>query len=145
MELNQAYTLHWLSDVEMPLANKFYRQHGFRGKAKRHEHCAVIKDPKAGIIACAYLRDYDTFRLLAGVAVASDYQGQGVASHLVAMMIERFDQHTYTFPYQYLQAWYASLGFVDVGAEPLAPEVERLLHTYRDQGRAISAMRWQPA
>ncbi|WHI52426.1 hypothetical protein P3339_06490 [Microbulbifer sp. MLAF003] len=47
MTLTQpSYRAQWLSDIEIPLANKFYRMHGFRGKARRYEDCAVVRDEK---------------------------------------------------------------------------------------------------
>ena len=79
MSAKHPYNIQWLSDVEIPLANKFYRKHGFRGKAKRHESCAIVKNKDKQIVACGYLRDYNTFKLLSGVGVDRVFQGQGVA------------------------------------------------------------------
>lgn len=74
MELTQPfYKARWLSDIEIPLVSQFYRMQGFRGKARRHEICAVVRNEKrGGVVACGYLRKYEAFRLLSGVAVASE-------------------------------------------------------------------------
>lgn len=139
----QAYQAFWLSSQEIPLANKFYRQHGFRGKAKRHQPCAVVKNCHAEIIGCGYLRDYDTFKLLAGVAVAPDHQGLGVARLLLQLLAEQFDPQTYTFPYQPLLSLYQSLGFRCIEPKSQQP-VSSLYQTYINQGRSITLMVYNP-
>ncbi|WP_444930154.1 GNAT family N-acetyltransferase [Microbulbifer sp. SSSA002] len=134
------YRVQWLTDIEIPLANKFYRTHGFRGKAKRHEDCGVVRSERGEVIACGYLRRYETFKLLAGVAVAADYRGQGVARQLLALLAERFDSDTYTFPYAHLEPFYSSLGFKRVDVDDLSSPVGDLYRSYVKQGRAILAM-----
>lgn len=144
MKASTIFTVGSLTALETPLANKFYRSYGFRGKAKRHELCVVVRNEQSAIIACAYLRDYKTFKLLAGVAVAPAYQGRGVAWLLLQQMAQDFDQYTYTYPFEYLQPLYASLGFVAVVADQQAEAVSAVYQRYREQGRAIVIMRYQP-
>ncbi|WP_226645301.1 GNAT family N-acetyltransferase [Microbulbifer variabilis] len=135
-----SYKVQWLADIEIPLANKFYRMHGFRGKAKRHEDCAVVRSERGEIVGCGYLRRYGTFKLLAGIAVAPEQRGQGVARLLLTLLAERFGGDTYTFPYAHLESFYLSLGFERVDAESLATPVAELYQCYLDQGRSILAM-----
>ena len=142
MSAKHPYNIQWLSDLEIPLANKFYRKHGFRGKAKRHESCAVVKDNDKQIIACAYLRDYKDFKLLSGVAVDSVVQRQGVARLLLEFMTQRFDQLTYTFPYEHLIPYYTSLGFQVVSIEQVETSVNELYNSYVKQGRLIELMQY---
>ena len=136
------YNIQWLSDVEMPLANKFYRKHGFRGKAKRHESCAVVKDYDKQIVACGYLRDYNIFKLLSGIAVDRVVQGQCVARLLLEFMTPRFDRLTYTFPYEHLMPFYASIGFQTVNIEQVETSVNELYCSYVKQGRRIELMKY---
>ena len=140
MESVQPYSVHWLSNVEIPLANKFYREHSFRGKAKRHQACAVVRDEHSAIIACAYVRDYDAFKLLAGVAVAPAHQGRGVARLLLQRLLEGCDDQLYTFPYDQLLPFYASLGFKRVDCAAQASALGDVYLRYRNQGRSISVM-----
>ena len=142
MEPKIPYSFHWLSGVEMPLANKFYRKHGFRGKAKRNDICAVIKNSKQIIIASAYIRNYQSFKLLAGVAVDSEQRGQGVARALIEQMSTGFDNQTYTFPYDTLLTFYHSIGFSLVVPNEVDSAVGVLFSSYRKQGRKITAMRF---
>ncbi|WP_240914255.1 GNAT family N-acetyltransferase [Microbulbifer harenosus] len=140
-----AFSVQWLSDAEMPLANKFYREHKFRGKAKRHDPCAVVRDAKNSIIACGCLRQLTDSQLLAGVAVAPDWQGRGVARLLLNGMAEKFDAQTFTFPYRHLMPFYASLGFIESPLEGQPSAIVDRFHTYEKQGRDIVLMRYQPA
>ncbi|PID42704.1 MAG: GNAT family N-acetyltransferase [Proteobacteria bacterium] len=139
-----SWSVHWLSDLEIPLANKFYRSHGFRGKARRNEDCAVVRDANQSVIACGCLRNHGSFRLLAGVAVAETNQRQGVARLLVRRMSERFDSQTYTFPYDHLMAFYQSLGFAVVHPEGQITPLTDLYQSYRKQGRSILMMQYLP-
>ncbi|MFA0812616.1 GNAT family N-acetyltransferase [Microbulbifer epialgicus] len=122
------------------MANKLYRMHGFRGKARRNEDCAVVRSERGEVVGCGYLRRYEAFKLLAGVAVAPEHQGKGVARSLLTLMAERFDQETYTFPYVHLEPFYLSLGFVRGDPELLAESVKDLYHSYLKQGRSILVM-----
>lgn len=143
MESVQPYSVHWLANLEVPLANKFYRRHRFRGRAKRHERCAVVRDEQRAIIACGYVRDYTGFKLLAGVAVAPEHQGKGVARLLLELLAEAFDTQTYAFPYPHLLPFYASLGFKQADAKVKRHQpssVSNLYQSYRDQGREIKMM-----
>jgi N-acetylglutamate synthase-like GNAT family acetyltransferase len=133
----------WLSDAEMPLANKFYRSHNFRGKARRHDPCMVIRDAKNQIIACGSLRKLTDSQLLAGVAVAESYRGRGVARLLLARMAEAYDESTFTFPYRHLVPFYESLGYVEVGETGLPSAIIDRYHTYQKQGRDIVLMHFQ--
>ncbi|BBM02490.1 GNAT family N-acetyltransferase [Microbulbifer sp. GL-2] len=144
MELTRSsYKSHWLSDIEIPLANKFYRMHGFRGKAKRYEDCAVVRNEKGEVVACGYLRRYETFKLLSGVAVAPQHQGRGVARRLLELLAEKFDRDTYTFPYEHLRLFYESIGFHLIESGQLGEPVARLYQNYRNQGRTILVMGFQ--
>ncbi|AOS96534.1 Acetyltransferase (GNAT) family protein [Microbulbifer aggregans] len=143
MTVEQPFSAHWLSDLEIPLANKFYRTYKFRGKARRHDPCAVIRDQQQQIIACGYLRQLTGAQLLAGVAVAPDHRGQGVARLLLNSMAEAYDQQTFTFPYRHLVPFYQSLGFVEEEVDGQPSAIIDRFHTYQKQGRDIVMMRYQ--
>ncbi|MFI2810932.1 MULTISPECIES: GNAT family N-acetyltransferase [Microbulbifer] len=136
------FSAHWLSDAEIPLANKFYRTHKFRGKARRHDPCMVIRDRQNQIIACGCLRQLTGARLLAGVAVAPEYQGQGVARFLLRSMGEAFDDLTFTFPYRHLVPFYQSLGFAEEEPQGQPSSIVDRFLTYQKQGRDILVMRY---
>lgn len=138
-----AFSAQWLSEAEMPLANKFYRTHKFRGKARRNEPCMVIRDAQRQIVACGCLRKLTDSQLLAGVAVAEGFRGRGVARLLLNRMAEAFDESTFTFPYRHLVRFYASLGFVEVDEAGQPSAIVDRFHTYRKQGRDIVVMRYQ--
>lgn len=143
MSNNPNFSAHWLSEAEIPLANKFYRTYKFRGKARRHDRCMVVRDGQGQIIACGYLRKLRGAQLLAGVAVAPDFRGQGVARLLLNRMAGTFDEKTFTFPYQHLVPFYQSLGFIEEDATEQPSSILDRLQTYRRQGRDIVLMRHQ--
>ncbi|MCA0901491.1 GNAT family N-acetyltransferase [Microbulbifer agarilyticus] len=148
MDLNRsgkAFTAHWLTDAEMPLANKFYRAHKFRGKARRHDPCMVVRDAQKQIIACGSLRKLTDSQLLAGVAVAEESRGKGVARFLLRHMAEAYDDSTFTFPYRHLVPFYESLGYTEVDENGLPSAIVDRFHTYQKQGRDILIMRYQAA
>ncbi|SHG27990.1 Acetyltransferase (GNAT) domain-containing protein [Microbulbifer donghaiensis] len=142
MSDNQKFSAHWLSDAEIPLANKFYRTHKFRGKARRHDPCMVIRDEQNQIIACGCLRQLTECQLLAGVAVVEDYRGQGVARMLLHSMAEAFGDNTFTFPYKNLVPFYRSLGFAEVDKHGQPSAILDRFNTYQKQGRDIVLMRY---
>ncbi|WP_231757242.1 GNAT family N-acetyltransferase [Microbulbifer elongatus] len=139
------YTAQWLSGAEIPLANKFYRSHKLRGKARRHDPCMVIRGPGNQIVACGSLRKLTGSQLLAGVAVADAWRGKGIARLLLTRMTEACDTSTFTFPYQHLIPFYQSLGYVVVEEAGLPSAIVDRFHTYQKQGRDIVIMRYQGA
>ena len=143
MSSEVSYAFQWLLPIEIPLANKFYRVNGFRRKAKRNELCGVIRDAKKQIIASAYVREYQTFKLLAGVAVSPAFQRQGVARSLLSNMSNQFGQNLYTFPYEHLQALYQTIGFIEVPQMQAPAAVLQLCKKYRNQGKDIVIMKYQ--
>ncbi|MCW8127892.1 GNAT family N-acetyltransferase [Microbulbifer halophilus] len=143
MSNNPDFLAHWLSEAEIPLANKFYRTHKFRGKARRHDRCVVIRDAVQQIIACGCLRQVADAQLLAGVAVAPGHQGQGVARLLLESMGEAFGDQTFTFPYAHLVPFYRSLGFEEEDTDGLPSSIVDRFSTYRRQGRDIVLMRYR--
>ncbi|MCK7596685.1 GNAT family N-acetyltransferase [Microbulbifer sp. CAU 1566] len=128
----------------MPLANKFYRTHKFRGKARRHDPCMVIRDAQKQIIACGSLRKLTDSQLLTGVAVVENYRGHGVARLLLERMAEAYDDSTFTFPYLHLVPFYQSLGYIEADEAGLPSAIVDRFHTYQKQGRDIALMHYQP-
>lgn len=143
MNSEVSYTFQWLLPLEIPLANKFYRVNGFRRKAKRNELCGVMRDAKKRIIASAYVREYQTFKLLAGVAVSPTFQRQGVARSLLLNMSNQFGKNLYTFPYERLQKLYQAVGFIEVLQMQVPAPVLQLCKKYRNQGKDIIIMKYQ--
>lgn len=140
LDLNQPFVVTWLSEIELPLANKFYRKFRFSGRARRHEFCAVVKNQENTVVGCGYLREHQSFNLLSGVAVSPIYQRQGVASLLLSKLSEHFGQHTYTFPFLPLVKLYQTYGFQLVDSKIQPHQVRNLYHRYLNQGRAIEIM-----
>lgn len=129
--------------MEIPLANKFYRSHNLRGKARRHDPCMVIRDGDRQIVACGSLRKLTDSQLLTGVAVIESHRGRGVARLLLEHMAEAYDDSTFTFPYVHLVPFYQSLGYVETEENGLPSAIVDRFHTYQKQGRDIALMHYQ--
>jgi len=132
--------VRWLDPIQYPLANKFIRQHGFRGRVRSNDQCMVMRNQTEGIIALAFLRPMQQSLLLTAVAVAPDYQGQGLVKQLLGAMCYAFTEQTYTFSLNDLTSLYQQHGFSVVEEAKLPEDVSSRLRAYRDQGRLITPM-----
>ena len=138
--MNSVNDINWLEPMQIPLANKFIRQHGFRGRVRSDDQCIVMRNQKEGIIALAVLRSFGEQDFLTAVSVAPDYQGQGLAKQLLSNMSSRFATNTYTFSLNHLVELYAYYGFQMVTEDDLPDEIRSRFVAYRKQGRQITAM-----
>ena len=102
-----------------------------------------MRDTKKQIIASAYVREYQTFKLLAGVGVSPAFQRKGVAHSLLLNMSNQFGQKLYTFPYEHLQKLYQNVGFIEVSQMQAPAPVLQLCKKYRNQGKEIIIMKYQ--
>ena len=142
---NNTHTSAWLEPIQYPLANKFIREHGFRGRIRSDDECMVMRNKQNEIIAVAALRPINNEKLLTAVAVAPKFQGQGVVKQLLRDMSQSFSDQTYTFSLVHLVGLYERSGFVVVTEEQITPEMSSRLQAYRKQGRQITPMRYIPA
>jgi N-acetylglutamate synthase-like GNAT family acetyltransferase len=140
----QNTTYHWLDKLQYPLANKFYRAEGERGKVRGDDRCAVIKSATGVIWAALCLRRVGDASLLMSMAVGQKHRGNGYARRLLRESTAQLDDKTYTFSYANLVGFYASEGFCEVSVEQLPDILRQRFISYQDQGRNIVAMRYQP-
>ena len=135
----------WLAAIQIPLANKFISRCHFRGRIRSHDQCIVLRNQLADIIAVAALRPIEGYQLLTAVAVDPAYQGRGCAKQLLRDMTVRFDESTYTFSLDYLQALYQQLGFRRILKTDLPDALRSRFHAYEKQGREMSPMAYGAA
>lgn len=132
--------INWLDPIQIPLANKFIREHGFRGRVRSDDQCMVMRNQKEGIIAMAVLRRVGDDQLLTAVSVASAYQGQGLVKQLLSKMTEGFVTNTFTFSLNYLVQLYTQHGFQVVSVDSLPNDIKGRFEAYKQQGRQITPM-----
>jgi len=139
----QDYTFEWLASSQIPLANKFYQQHGIRGKAGRHDRCAVLRDLNGDLVASAVLKSKQNYELLTHVGVINELRRCGLASRLIRQMEPAFSNRTYCFPFTYLESLYLSQDFVKVDTSKALSDVVTQYQIYCKQGREILLMQYQ--
>ncbi len=138
----EEYRVEQLSPIETQRANKFYRNFKFRNRVKAHDLAMVVKNTQSEIIACGFIRDYQAFRLLSGVAVATPLQSRGVGRLLLNHLSNHFETKTFTFPYQHLTEYYQQFGFKLLTEPSQIGMVNNLYQRYLSQGRKILLMRY---
>ena len=139
----QDYTFEWIAPLHIPLVNKFYQAHAIRGKAGRHDRCAVLRTPDSTIVAVAVIKAKQRYALLTHVGVREDLRRQGLASLLMSQMQTEFNSQTYCFPFCYLESLYLTQGFVSIEEAKASLDVRNQYHIYQQQGRDILLMRYQ--
>ena len=139
----QDYQFEWLAPGQIPLVNKFYQQHGIRGKAGRHDRCAVLRQADSSIAAVAVLKSKSSYELLTHVGVVAELRRMGLASSLMKQMQPDFSAKTYCFPFSDLESLYLAQGFVRIEESTASDDVRKQFHVYLNQGRDILLMRYQ--
>ncbi|MFY8274314.1 GNAT family N-acetyltransferase [Pseudoalteromonas sp. SSDWG2] len=124
-----------LPAIAIPLVNKFYDQHGARGRATKQDKVWVVRCSN-DIIAAARVVDVAQNALLCGVYVAAHYRAKGVASTLIAQVCKELNAPLYSFIYAHLKDFYTRLAFVPV-LEPLPQALAQKFTSYVQQGRDL--------
>jgi predicted N-acetyltransferase YhbS len=139
------YRFELLSDLQIPLVNKFYKQCRYSSKAGRGEVIFVLKGD-SGIVAAVRLEPKnDGWYFLRAMCVAPDLRGQGVGSQLLKSM-DAFLSSTpvYCFPFDHLCEFYSRASFVLCPADSAPSFVKDACLRYQQQGRKICIMANQP-
>ena len=98
-----------LTDLERPLLNKFYRQHGSPMRASGEGQLWVARRDEllAGMSLTAVAQGH----WLTGLFVAPQHRGQGLAQRLVAQALGPIEGPVWLFCHPDLQALYQRMGF----------------------------------
>lgn len=110
-----------LQRQEIPLVAQFYKQVYKKGAANKSDHVFILKTQQ--IVCAARLKEVQGSLLLTGVACATEYRGQGLASLLITNLLKMQQQDIYCFPYPHLQMFYQKLGFTLYCAELLPAQL----------------------
>lgn len=134
-----------------PLANRFYKQAGEKGKTQRSDLVYVAR-VDSNIIAAVRLCPLSVHQqlepnvptnrlLLRSLAVLPKFRRVGVGSGFMDYVVEQIkDCECWCYPFSWLDGFYAQSGF-DIVAPEEAPEFIRVpFENYRRQGRDILIM-----
>ncbi|MFD2230905.1 GNAT family N-acetyltransferase [Alkalimarinus sediminis] len=143
-------TYEKLTPIAYPLANRFYKQSGEKGKTQSSDEVYVARSG-ANIIAavrlCPLVQDpanranpSDTL-LLRSLAVAPAYRRTGVGSQFMRYVVEQIGSRAcWCYPFSWLESFYGQTGFKVVAAEDSPDFIRSPFENYRRQGRDILIM-----
>lgn len=147
--MSLAYQVAVLPPAATVLANKFYRQHGGRGRANKqetiwtvkqaHQLCAVARVQSS--LANQQCEQEKEYNFLCGVLVAPKWRGQGVARTLIGQLTQAQSVPLYSFVYRHLAPFYQQLGFT--ACDELPVQLNTRFSSYQKQGRDILAYCYQ--
>ncbi|GAB3100249.1 GNAT family N-acetyltransferase [Aestuariicella hydrocarbonica] len=135
------YQLERLSDLQIPLINKFYKQCRYSSKAGRGEVLYVLKGA-AGIVAAVRLEPKsDGWYFLRAMCVAPELRGQGVGTQLLQGLVSFLRENPcYCYPFQHLESFYAQVGFQSKDPQQAPAFMSEAFQRYTQQGRKIILM-----
>ena len=133
-DVNHGFRL--IEPTEHALIDRFYRAQGYKVKCGASERVYTITHASEGFIGAARLVPQSSAHFwLRNLLVASDWRGQGIATHLMQKLLPDLQpQGCYCFALPHLTDFYTALGFVQEPAH--CPEdILRTYTTYRTRGR----------
>lgn len=139
-----------LTPIAYPLANRFYKQSGEKGKTQSSDEVYVARfDTKiiAAVRLCPLVKGLvnvdnpSNKLLLRSLAVSPEYRRSGVGSRFMEYVVEQIgSRECWCYPFSWLKGFYAQTGFKAVEPKD-SPELIRLpFENYRRQGRDILIM-----
>ncbi|MGH1373911.1 MAG: GNAT family N-acetyltransferase [Cellvibrionaceae bacterium] len=135
------YRFEKLTELQIPLVNKFYKQARYSSKAGRGEVVFVLKGD-AGIVAAVRLepKPNDAYFLRA-MCVLPELREKGVGTQLLVQMQSFLNAHSvYCFPFDHLVAFYGAAGFKLQETSKLPSSIVDPFSRYQRQGRKICIM-----
>ena len=135
------FKLEQLTDVQLPLVNKFYKQARYSSKAGRGETVFVLREASVIVAAVRFEPKRDGWLFLRAMCVLPAKRGQGVG-RIFLELLERFLQEhpVYCFPFDHLCEFYGAAGFTQHSVELLPEFVLTPFQRYTQQGRKICVM-----
>lgn len=133
-----------LDPVKFPLIQRFYKQHYPTSKPKRNEKTIIARSSiSQNIIACVRFRQIEQFQLLTGMAVSTDFRGQGIGKSLMNYCkLHNLNSQVYCFAYAHLDEFYQQQGFVSCHKEDLPSPLKVLYQRYTNSGKSLVPMQY---
>jgi len=141
-----------LTDIQLPLVNRFYKDSGDSAKAGRGDRVFVVRrypvlnGAVSKIVAAVRLQEKsDGWWFLRSMCVAPELRGQGIGRVLLEGLTDFLSEYScFCYPFDHLEDFYCLAGFelvdvADISQQPdfMAEPFER----YRRQGRKIILMK----
>ncbi|WP_099609990.1 GNAT family N-acetyltransferase [Vibrio fujianensis] len=131
-----------IETVKLPLIKRFYKLHYSTAKPKSDE-LTIAAYQQGEIKAVVRFRSIAQYRLLTGMAVASDLRGQGIGQQLLIYCQQNIMKHLdYCFAYTHLTSFYNKGNFYALKPEQLPTELQALLQRYQSNGKNLIPMQY---
>ena len=129
-------TFDLVSELRLPLVNRFYASCNYRVKCGRFE-CIYSLSAGGKIIAAARLIPQRSGHyLLRNLCVEPTLRGQGIASHLLRITLASLgDENCYCYALPHLQSFYLSLQFKHLTPDEVPHDVAEMYIRHRERKR----------
>ena len=130
-----------LQPVAFPLANRFFKANGHKGKARGDERVFVLRDDNDAIKAALRACPRESGFLLRSVQVdCRDYR-QGLGQLLVSETVKQLQPVScWCYPHSHLQTFYEKNGFSLIDENKAPEEIRQPFIRYRQQGQTLLLM-----
>ena len=148
-------TYDQLNPVAYPLANRFYKQAGEKGKTQGSDDVYVARlDSQiiAAVRLCPLRQNIHSSResqldslLLRSLAVLPEYRRTGVGTQFMDYVAAQLSgQECWCYPFSWLKIFYAQTGFEVIAPENAPEHIRVPFENYSRQGRDILIMFRKP-
>lgn len=138
-------SLQFLSvdSTRLALADRFYREHGYKVKCTAQERVFVLSMANEWIAAARFVPQGSGHYWLRNLLVAPEYRGGGLASHLLNQVKPLIvPQGCYCFALPHLINFYTRLAF-DRDPQHCPADIAAIYSRYRTRGRDWVLMGYQ--
>lgn len=132
-----------IETIKLPLIKRFYKLHYPAAKPKSDE-LIIAAYQNNNIQAVVRFRSIANYRLLTGMAVATNQRSKGMGKSLLDYCKKNILKHNdYCFAYPHLTSFYTLGHFHIIQLEQLPAELQTLLIRYQTAGKTLVPMMYQ--
>jgi len=128
-----------------PLIKNFYKRAAYFNQVGRKDEVYCLRAiPSANqIVAAVRLVKTADYLILRSMVVLPDLQRQGLGKYFLRQIDQALDQRAcWCFPFEWLEEFYASIGFEQIKPEHAPVLIQNKYQQYRQQGRKILIMHY---
>lgn len=142
------FALERLDPPRFPLAKQFYKQANYHSHVGKEDEVYILRNNNSNnkIVAAVRLVKSDQYLILRSMVVAPSEQRQGIGSRLLTELKPHLaNRECWCFPFEWLKAFYAQIGFQAQNIEQAPPYIAESLRRYIRQGRKLILMKYPHA
>ncbi|MGI9283067.1 MAG: GNAT family N-acetyltransferase [Endozoicomonas sp.] len=133
-------TVEELTPVAFPLANRFFKENGHKGKARSNERVFILQVDRS-IVAALRATPKANGYLLRSVWVHREKRSKGLGSQLMQTVLATLSPAPcWCYPYDHLTGFYEKLGFQKVSPDQVPSEIGKPYLNYLERGESFLLM-----